>query len=77
MKASYSTKESYGSVSKLRFVTTATILTPFSMGYIIKTLQYGGIMAPPPSNFAVSSSIMIKFGVVIESNKFAAKSPIF
>ena len=40
MKASYSTEESYGLVSKLRFATTATILTLFSMGYIllIKTL---------------------------------------
>ena len=34
-------------------------------------------MAPPSSNFVVSSSIMIKFGVVIESDKFAPKSPIF
>ena len=32
MKASYSTKESYGSVSELRFATTATISTLFSMG---------------------------------------------
>ena len=36
MKASYSTKESDGSVSKLRFATTATILTLFSMGFILK-----------------------------------------
>ena len=29
----------------------------------------GGIVAPP--NFVVSSSIMIKFGVYIESDKFS------
>ena len=34
-------------------------------------------MAPPPSNFVVSSSIMITFGVVIDSDKFAPKSPTF
>ena len=34
-------------------------------------------MAPPSSDFIVSSSIMIKFVVVIESDKFAPKSPIF
>ena len=72
MKASYSTKESYGSVSELRFATTATISTLFSMGK--KHYSMGGIMAPPSSNFVVSSSIMITFGVVIESDKFAPKS---
>ena len=34
-------------------------------------------MASPSSNFVVSSSVMIKFGVVIESDKFAPKSQIF
>ena len=52
-------------------------LTLFSMSYF-KTLQYGrAIMPPPPPpsppNFVVSSSIMIKFGVLIKFDKFSSK----
>ena len=38
------------------------------MWAILKTLQYGG--AP---NFVVSTSMMIKFGVLIEFDKFSPK----
>ena len=50
------------------------ILTLFSMGYFKNTTVWGegGALWPPP-NFVVSSSIMIKFGVIIEFDKFSRK----
>ena len=43
----------------------------FSMGYFKNTTVWGGIMPP---NFVVSSSIPIKFGVLIEIDKFFKNS---
>ena len=52
-------------------------LNPIQYGIYFKNTIVWGIMAQPSSNFVVSSSVMIKFGVVIESDKFAPKSQIF
>ena len=43
------------------------------MGYFKNTTVGGALW--PPSTFVVSSSIMIKFGVLIEFDKFSPKSP--
>ena len=49
-------------------------LTLFSKGYFIYTTVWGeGGIVIPPLNFVVSSSIMIKFGVLIEFDKFSPK----
>ena len=41
------------------------------MGDFKSTTVWGGGIMAPPSNFIISSSIMIKFGVLIEFDKFA------
>ena len=50
-------------------VAVPSILTLFSMGYFKNTTVWGALWPPP--NFVVSSSIMIKFGVLIEFDKFS------
>ena len=47
------------------------ILTLFSMGYFKNTTVWGH--HGPPSNFIVSGSIIIKFGVLIEFDKFSPR----
>ena len=42
------------------------------MGYFKNTAVWGHY-APPPPNFVVSSSIMIKFGVLVEFDNFSPK----
>ena len=48
------------------------MLTLFSMGYLKNTTVWGSHYGPPP-NFVVSGSIIIKFGVLIEFDKFSPK----
>ena len=43
------------------------------MGYFKNTTEYGGGGGITPSNFVVSSSVMIKFAVLIEFDKFSPK----
>ena len=55
--------------------TLVTYLTLFSMGYFKNTTVWEGGHYGPPSNFVVSCLIMIKFGGLIEFDKFSPKSP--
>ena len=48
-------------------------LTLFSMFYFKNTTVMGGGGIMPPPNFVVSSSVMIRFGVLIEFDKFSRK----
>ena len=49
-------------------------LTLFSMGHFKNTTVWGWGHYGPPPNFVVSSSVTIKFGVLIEFDKFLQNS---